>query len=173
MILLPINVFLFVDHFNMSYKEITFAQIICFNLGLIMFSSFAGRIFDHYKVVKATGIYFLSLAFYPALLLFALVVHSKSSVFIAFFIYGVAMSGVVQSWMLSSIKFSGDKDSSTFMGIHVTAVGIRSIIGPSIGVLIAKQLSMISVFAIAIGLFLTAGYLMFKLKLSPSLSKSI
>lgn len=164
MVLLPVNVFLFVNYFNMSYKEITFAQTVCFNVGLFSFSFLAGRIFDHYKVIKATGIYFLTLALYPALLLLALTLEMKICLYLAFFVFGIGMSGVFQSWTLSSIKFSGEKDSSTFMGVHVTSVGIRALIGPSIGMLIYNYSSMATVFVTATGFFLLAGYMMFRLK---------
>jgi MFS family permease len=133
MILLPTHVLLLTDHLHMDYREISFAKLVLFQLAMALCAPFAGRYFDRWGAVRTAAASFAALALYPIGLLAAFLTRRVEFVYGASIGYGVAMAGVNGAWSLGAMHFSGRKDSAAFMGVHVTAVGVRGALAPFIG----------------------------------------
>jgi len=163
MILLPTHVLLLTDHLHMDYREISFAKLVLFHVAVALASPWAGRFFDRWGAVRTASASFAALALYPLGLLAAFVTRGEAFVYAASACYGIAMAGVNGAWSLGAMHFSGRKDSSVFMGVHVTAVGVRGALGPMIGYAVGELFSLAVVCAAAVLLFLTASILMLRL----------
>jgi len=77
-------------------------------------------------------------------------------VFIAYFIFGVAMTAVNVSWNMSSIFFAGKEDASMYQSVHVTMTGIRGLIAPALGFALLRIFNITAVFVVAAGFLGTA-----------------
>ncbi len=163
MILLPTHVLLLTEHLHMDYREISFATLVLFHVAVALASPWAGRFFDRWGAVRTASASFVALALYPLGLLAAFLTRREEFVYIASASYGVAMAGVNGAWSLGAMHFSGRKDSAVFMGVHVTAVGVRGALGPFIGYAAGALFNLGAVCGAAAVLFLTASILMLRL----------
>jgi len=168
MMLTPVNVFLMVDHLRMSYGEISAAKLVVPNLMIALFSPLAGKIFDRFRAIRASGAAFLMIALYPLTLFFAVEFQSVMLTLLGFGFFGAAMAGVHQVWTLGPMHFSGGRDPAPFQGVHMTAGGIRSLFAPWIGHATYLLLGIGAVYLISTGLFFLASYMMFRLTRSVS-----
>ena len=58
---------------------------------------------------------------------------SVASIFVAYFIYGIAQSGSHLVWNLSGTLLSGSESSHTYSAVNILAVGIRGCLAPVLG----------------------------------------
>ncbi len=72
-------------------------------------------------------------------------------VFVAYFVFGIAMSAVNVAWNMSSIFFAGKEDASIYQSVHVTMTGIRGLIAPVLGFTLLKLFGLTAVFIVAAG----------------------
>lgn len=163
MILLPTHVLLLTDHLRMDYREISFAKLVLFQVAMAACAPFAGRFFDRWGAVRTAAAAFAALALYPMGLLAAFFTHRVEFVYAASICYGAAMAGVNGAWSLGAMHFSGRHDSAVFMGVHVTAVGVRGTLAPFIGYVAGMTFDLGTVCAAAVALFLAAAVLMLRL----------
>lgn len=163
MILLPNVVFLTVDVLGMDYLQISLAEIVTMNAAVALCAPLAGGLFDRWGAVRTAAVSFAILALFPATLLAGYLLESIPLVFVAFALNGVAMAGVFGTWQLGSMTFAGSKDASVFMGVHVTAVGVRGLLVPMIGYRITELFGLGVSLALAALLFLLASGLMARL----------
>ncbi|MFH1024315.1 MAG: MFS transporter, partial [Planctomycetota bacterium] len=163
MVVLPANVFLFVDVLKMSYSQASVAKLVVFQIAFALAAPAAGVLFDRWKTVRSAAISFTVLSLYPLALLAAWHFRSLALVYLAFVFFGVAMSAVAQNWSLGAMHFSGRQDASLFMGLHVTAVGVRGLFGPLIGYVVLRWFDLGAVYALSAAFFLIAAWSMWNL----------
>ncbi|MBN2081072.1 MFS transporter [bacterium] len=98
-------------------------------------------------------------------LLVALWSHGPiAAVYVGYFIFGIAMSGINVAWSLAPVAFAGNKDASGYSGAHVTLTGVRGMIGPLAGALVLKYMGFTPVLVISAMLFACASFCMFLLR---------
>ncbi|MBI5367967.1 MAG: MFS transporter [Planctomycetes bacterium] len=163
MIQLPVGVLLLVDHFRLDYAEFSLARQVLFMGTVALASPLGGRLLERYQTIRASGIFFTALAAYPLTLLLAWELESTALVYLGYALFGLAMAGVGASWSLGAIYFARGRDSSDFMGVHVTCVGVRGLIGPYLGYALYEVFGFAAAYGVAAALFLLAGFLMFRL----------
>jgi len=81
---------------------------------------------------------------------------------IAFLLQGIAMSGIIVAWSLSSLTFAGEEDGALYQGIHVTLTGMRGMLGPLIGWVVKSWFGWYAAFLLSTALLLLAGWLMLR-----------
>lgn len=163
MMLLPVNVLLLVDHFQLDYAQFSFARQVLFMGLLALFSPLGGRLLERYQTIRAAGGSFVCCSLHPLLVALAYVTHQTWLVYLSFAVFGVAMAGVIAAWNLGAIYFAGRRDSSDFMGVHVTCVGARGLMAPFLGYSLSQLLDLPAAYLTSSALFLLAGILMFRL----------
>jgi hypothetical protein len=70
------------------------------------------------------------------------------------------MTGVNIAWTMRPILFAGRRDAAQYMGVHVTMVGIRGLIGNPLGFFLLQTAGSRVAFSVASALFLAASGLM-------------
>ena len=86
------------------------------------------------------------------------------AVYVGYFVFGIAMSGINVAWSLAPVAFAGSKDASSYSGAHVTLTGVRGMVGPLAGALVLKYLGFAPVLIISATLFSCASVGMFLLR---------
>jgi hypothetical protein len=84
-------------------------------------------------------------------------------VYVAFALYGLAMAGVNIGWTMGPIYFAGSRDAARYMGVHVTMVGIRGLVGNPVGLLLLETVGSRGAFLVAGGCFAAAAVLAWRL----------
>jgi MFS family permease len=163
--LVPVSVFLFADQdqLNLSYTHNSLSRILVFQVVIALLSPFTGHLLDRWRAPRTSAWAFTLLGIYPLLLFATWWFKSIELVYVSCAWFGLAMAGVNTAWNLGAMQFSGKEDASVFMGIHVSAVGVRGICAPVIGHTIAQYLGLGTTFLVASSLFFLAGFLMFRL----------
>jgi len=167
MVVLPAIPKLLVVELNLSYTIISLARIGMAQIGLILLSPMLGLVFDKMTPQRFTGLSFIILSLYSLLLglvLFLPPVLQLPCVLLAFFIFSLGMTGVNVSWNVSSIHFAGERDASTYQGVHITLTAIRGCVAPLLGYLIMETISLVGNFFFSFFLLLIAAWGMFRLK---------
>ena len=108
--------------------------------------------------------FFAVLALYPICLYFAYALKSTDLVYAGFAIFGIGMAGVNSAWNLGAIEFAGRKDASLFMGVHLTAVGVRGLFVPMIGYAVTALFNLGTVYLTASVLFALAALSMHRVR---------
>lgn len=128
-----------------------------------------GRVHGAGNPTKFCGYLFLSLVFYPLLMLsikyFGIdnhLVSPETLLYITYFFFGIAMSGVVLSWNLSSIYYAPHSQVANYQAVHITLTGVRGLFAPFIGYLLLKLISIEATFIVSSFFFLLAGVMMMK-----------
>jgi len=158
-----------VDGLHLEYTPISFAKGLIFHSALIMFTPISGKMLGTNNPTKFSGYMFLVLIFFPLLLLaaeFFPIWHIYDStvniLYVAFFLFGAAMSGVTIAWNLSSIYYAPHNQVSNYQAVHVTLTGVRGLFSPLLGYLIMKIFSIEINLMVSSVLFGIAGFLMLK-----------
>ena len=133
MIIQPVNVFLLIDDLQMSYGLYSLCTQILFQIIIAVTSRASGRLLDRIGAMRVAALSFTALVLHAGTLLLASVFHSIPLAFVAFGLFGVAMSGVNGAWSLGAMRFAGDRDAAAYMGAHVACVGFRGFFGPTLG----------------------------------------
>jgi MFS family permease len=152
-----------VEGLGLSYSQISVGQLALMRLGGAVALPLMGRIHDRLNPAAFCARVFFALAFFPLLLSLCLWLPASLRLvpcYLAFFLQGVAMSGVAVAWSMSSLVFAGDEDGALYQGIHVTLTGFRGLLGPLLGLLIMSTLGWTAAFWIAGGLLFLAAFLM-------------
>jgi MFS family permease len=120
-----------------------------------------GWLMDRWDAVRLSVIGFAILIVFGGVLVLS---RTIGHVYAAFSIYGLAMGAVNIAWTMGPILFARDRDAASYMGVHVTMVGIRGLIGNPIGLLILETAGSRAAFGVATGLFVVATVLMMDLR---------
>jgi hypothetical protein len=153
----------FDDVLHMRYDEISVSRTIASGLCVILLSYPIGRLMDKTNPIKFCAIVFAVLAFYPLLIV---LLPNQLGVLLGFIAFGIGMVGINLAWNLSSIYFAGKSEVSTYMGAHVTLVGIRGTFGPLISLLVMNYIDVSAAFYVSAMFFAVASVQMARLHLS-------
>ncbi len=139
------------DQLNFEYDVLLGARGI-FSFFMVIATLSMGRFLDRRGPADLASRCFVLLVIY-ALILFS--IQSPWQLFLAEAVFGTAMAGVHVAWNLGPITFAPNASSATsYMLIHVAAVGVRAIFGHSLGgILVETTGEPRIVFAVAVVLF--------------------
>lgn len=161
-----IPVFL-VDGLQLAYTPISLAKGLIYHSALIIFTPVSGKFLGMNNPTKFSGYMFLLLILFPLVLLAAkyfplwgIYGSTEDILFLSFFIFGTAMSGVTIAWNISSIYYAPHNEVSNYQAVHVTLTGVRGIFSPVLGYLIMQIFSLEAALILASLLFSAAGILM-------------
>ncbi len=160
----PVLPLFLVDMLKLSYTGNFIAKGIISQLPMLFLSPYLGKWHDKLHPFRFISYSFGILALFPALIICSALtlkwhLLSVALVYLAFTVFGVAMTGVNIAWNMGSIYFAGKEDASMYQGVHVTLTGIRGILAPLLGLLLLKTTGMISVFVVAFCFLITASVL--------------
>lgn len=168
MMLQPVIPIFLVERLHVDYSQASNARGLIFYSMMFLFSPIFGRLLDRSDPVKISMFAFLLLSLFPVALMLSGTVHA---VYLAFMIYGVAMSAVNIAWTMGPIHFAGKSDSAAYMGAHVALVGVRGLIGGPLGILIYRLSGTPNAtFVCASALFVTGSLVMLGLDRKPEFS---
>ncbi len=160
MLIQPVIPIFLVDEIKVEYSQAAIARGLIFWGMISLASPFFGRMLDRWNAVRVSIAGFALLAVFPLGLAMS---RSLPMVYAAFLVFGLAMAAINISWTMGPILFAGRKDAATYMGVHVTMVGIRGLIGNPLGLLILETAGSRAAFITASALFATATWLMVRL----------
>lgn len=173
LMLQPIIPIFLVDNIGANYSQIATARSVINPLIFITLSPLFGRFLDKANPFQFSAFFYICLTTFPLMLFLS---YSMITVYLAYVLFGIAMTGIHLVWNLGAIYFSGDRDSSAYMGVHSAMAGLRGIIAPSIGYLSMTFFSIRISFLISIGFISLAAIRAIimhqKLKHDPKFMKS-
>ncbi len=160
MIIQPVIPIYFTGSLQIKYSDLMIAFCICKALGFVFTTPFWNTLLKRISHAMFVVLVLLGFALFSFLLVFSsLTLHS---IFLAYFIYGVAQAGSHLIWHLSGPLFSGEESSSRYSGVNIVMVGVRGLIGPVIGWCLMQTIQPLSIFVMSMGLSLVgAGYYFF------------
>lgn len=158
-----------VQTLKLDYAPISIAKGLVFYTATILFTPVMGKIHGTGNPTKFCGYLFLSLIFYPLLMLsikyFGIdnnFISPEILLYITFFFFGISMSGVTMSWNLSSIYYAPNLQVANYQAVHITLTGVRGLFAPFIGYLLLKLISIEATFIVSSLFFLLAGVMMMR-----------
>ena len=169
MVLSPVIPVFLVDDLQLSYAPISLARGLIFNTALILFTPLMGKYHGTGNPTKFCAYVFSILALFPLLLVsskhfgfFGMLDQTDITVYISFFVFGFAMSGVTIAWALSSIFYAPANEVSNYQAVHITLTGVRGIFSPALGYAVMRIFEIEYTFYLSAFLFLIGGILMWK-----------
>lgn len=169
MMMQPVIPIFLVDTIHVQYHQVGIARGVLYFTMMALFSPLAGRLLDRWNAVSVAAIGFAVLATFPFAMMMS---HSIHSVYGAFTLYGIGMAGANMAWTMGPILFAGKRDAATYMGVHVTMVGIRGLLGNPLGLLLLQTIGARATFGICSALFATSVIYMWRLRrdMAPTLA---
>ena len=143
-----------------SYNEWTWAQGAALPVATVVGTIPAGRLVDRVGAVRTTAFAYALLTAFFALLPFA---TTFGHVVAAFVLWGFAMAGIGIVWNLGPLAFAAEGEGRKYAAAHVALVGVRSVIGPPLGLLIAETVALRATFVVSACLIATAGVICWRL----------
>ncbi|HRJ04468.1 MAG TPA: MFS transporter [Ignavibacteria bacterium] len=169
MVLSPVIPVFLVDDLKLSYSPISFARGLIFHSALIIFTPLMGRFHGIGNPTRFCGYIFSFLALFPLILVSAkhfvslgLLTDTNLVVYISFFVFGFAMSGVTIAWALSSIYYAPKNEVSNYQAVHITLTGVRGVFSPALGYAVMMIFDIEYSFYLSAFLFLLGGIMMWK-----------
>lgn len=152
----PIIPIYLVDKLHLSYTSNFLAKGILSQLGMLLLSPLIGKLHDNMHPFKFISRSFGLLMAFPLLLVISALWQGERImpviiVFVAYLIFGIAMTAVNMAWNMGSIVFAGKEDASIYQSVHVTMTGIRGLVAPVLGFSLLKISGITSVFLVAAG----------------------
>lgn len=169
MVLSPVLPIYLVDNLKMNYAPISLAKGFVFHSALILFTPLMGRFHGTGNPTKFCGYVFSILALFPLMMISAgylssagIIPDMNITVYISFFIFGFAMSGVTIAWALSSIFYAPKNEVSNYQAVHITLTGVRGLFSPALGYAVMRLLEIEYTFYLSSFLFLFGGFMMYR-----------
>jgi hypothetical protein len=160
MLIQPALPLIAVDWLGVNYMEMAAAVSVAKGLGFALSSPLWARWFERVSILRVSSIVFLSVAFFPLLL--ALSPLNLVWFYVAYFWYGVGQGGSHLVWNMSGPVFAGKEDSSRYTGVNVVLAGLRGVVGPGLGSLMAVGWGPIQVLCIGSALCFYSGVRLFR-----------
>ncbi len=160
MMMQPVIPIFLVDTIHVQYHQVGVARGVIYFTFMALFSPLAGRLLDRWNAVRVAALGFAMLATFPFAMMLC---HDVRHVYIAFALYGVGMAGANMAWTMGPILFAGKRDAAGYMGVHVTMVGIRGLLGNPLGLLLLQTIGARSTFGICSALFAVSVLYMWRL----------
>lgn len=132
-----------VDELGVSYTEFGIARGAIFWVFMIATSPIAGRLGDRLGILRVAGIGFLILGLFPLALW---LLPTTLGMFVGYAIFGVAMGCVNIGWNLGPIAMARGRDPVPYLNAHVAAVGIRAMVGMTLGTVLHDHFGTTPVF---------------------------
>jgi predicted MFS family arabinose efflux permease len=134
---------------------------------MLLLSPLIGRLHDRQHPFRFISASFGLLMAFPVLIVISslwqgMPVVPVVIVFLAYTIFGIAMTGVNIAWNMGSIYYAGDQDASIYQSVHVTLTGIRGLIAPALGYALLKIFGLTAVFVVAAGFLCTASVISYR-----------
>lgn len=148
MIIQPVIPIFFSEVLRLSYLDLMVAYSICKGLGFVASSGLWSRFLSIGTVGRFNATVLLGFAIFPMLLILG--VRGDLWIYLAFLVYGIAQAGSHLIWHLSGPLFAKEENSARYSGVNIVMVGVRGLIGPPLGGLLAMLLGPISVFMFSI-----------------------
>jgi predicted MFS family arabinose efflux permease len=160
MMMQPVIPLFLVDVIKIQYAQAGVARGLVFWGAMALSSPVFGRLLDRWNAVRLAAVAFVILSVFPLTLAFS---HSVHTVYAAFLVFGVGMSAGSIAWTMGPILFARDRDAATYMGVHVTMVGIRGLVGNPVGLTLLQTIGARATFVVSSILFLVGAYYMARL----------
>lgn len=129
----------FLSSLQISYIELFVSIGVLKGLGFILTSSLWASAMRRFPLPVVSAAAFCGFVLFLSMLLLAMI--DPRFVLIAYGVYGIAQAGSHLVWNLSGPIFSGKETSFQFSSVNILAIGVRGMIGPPLGGLIAQFLS--------------------------------
>ena len=130
-VLLPL---LLTKKLQMNYATIANSTRVVWQVCVMLMSLPAGWLLDRIGAARISGLSFALLAFYPLTLAMA---GDALMVGVASGIFGVALAGVNQGWMLGPVALAPRPEMvPQYVAIHTTLVGFRGVVFQSAGLVL-------------------------------------
>lgn len=159
MIIQPVIPIFFAKTLNISYKDLMIAFCVCKGLGFVFTSTFWSRSMHFLTIGKFMSLVFIGFSAFSIFVICG--IYNHVWIYIAYFVYGVAQAGSHLIWHLSGPIFADNEDSSRFSGVNIITVGIRGIVGPPIGAILAASFGPVSTIGASAIICLCATLVMF------------
>jgi MFS family permease len=165
--MMPIIPIYMVDKLQLSYTSNFLAKGILSQIGMLFLSPLLGRLHDRMHPFRYIGFSFSLLMLFPLLFVLSSIWAGESAVavvlvFVAYTIFGLAMTGVNMAWNMSSIFFAGTQDAAMYQSVHITLTGVRGLIAPILGFTLLRVLNIEAVFLVAAGFLALAAMMSFR-----------
>jgi hypothetical protein len=169
MVISPVIPVFLVDDLKLSYSPISFAKGLIFHTALILVTPLMGRYHGTGNPTKFCAYVFSILALFPLVLVSAkyfaaigFITNTEITVYISYFIFGFAMSGVTIAWTLSSIFYAPKSEVSNYQAVHITLTGVRGVFSPALGYAVMKIFEIEYSFYLSAFLFMLGGIMMWR-----------
>ena len=147
---------------NMTYEQYADTTQVAQQTAMVLMILPMGWVLDRFGAARTCCVSFAALAIFPLLLTVSV---QPMHVGYAFILYGVAMAGVHQGWMLGPVSLAPSPEKvSQYVAIHATLVGIRGVLFQGLGMLVYKLTGDFTVsFLIAAAAFAAGSWQMWRL----------
>lgn len=128
---------LYITHMDVTFTDLFVAMTALKGIGYVSTSHIWSNRLDRNSANRLSMAVFLAFGLFLFVLLFAK--FSIATIFIAYFIYGIAQAGSHLVWNLSGVLFSGAQSSSLYSSVNILCVGLRGMIAPPLGGLVSDS----------------------------------
>jgi predicted MFS family arabinose efflux permease len=150
----PLLIIFVVNDLKLDYSAAATALGLIGQLGVLALSPVVGRLFERARPCAMLGGSVLLLVAFPVMLFFA---HGTALLYAAYVVRGVAMSGILMVWNLGPIHYARERDSTNYMGVHLTLTGVRGLFAPLLGMGCYYLLGIRGAFLVSAAIFVAAG----------------
>jgi MFS family permease len=159
--------FLTCDKLDLKYTEFAVSTQVAYNLVMLATMVPAGWLMDRFGPIRVTAWSFLMVTLYPVGLMF---VNGEATLTLVVIYNALAMAGIQLAGTLAPITLArAAADAPTYVGIHLTLVGPRAILGNLAAVALYNRTDRIELpLALAAILFIGGAIMMFRLRLRPT-----
>ncbi|MCC7509809.1 MAG: hypothetical protein IT464_10575 [Planctomycetes bacterium] len=165
MMMMPAIPVLFANYLQADYGEFTRATVVTMQLTLMVMAPVVAWLSIGRRVTLVTAAAFSSLAVFPVMMMVAAYTRDVTFAYLAFVVFGLAMSGVHFVWNLGALAFARQTNSLAYTSTHAAMVGLRALVGFPLGYLLMKvfENTLLPVFVTASCLLLIATVVVLRL----------
>lgn len=163
----PVIPIYLVDVLDLSYTANFLSKGILSQAGMLFLSPALGKLHDRLHPFRFISLSFGTLMFFPLLIIISSLFAGNQTistilVFVAYAIFGLAMTGINIAWNMSSIFFAGKEDAAMYQSVHVTMTGVRGLIAPVLGLGLMHFFGYQVVFVVAAGFLASAAVISYR-----------
>jgi MFS family permease len=165
MMLMPAIPVLFATYLDSDYAQFSQATVVTLQMTLMIMAPAVAYLSAGRRVTRVTAGAFALLALFPAALAVTAFTRDVTFAYVAFVIFGLAMSGVRFVWNLGALAFAPPGKALAYTSTHAAMVGMRALIGFPLGYLMMRVFddTLMPVFGTAAGLLLVATVIVMRL----------
>ena len=165
MMLMPAVPVLFANYLEADYAQFSQATVVTMQLTLMFMAPVVAWLSSGRRVTLVTAAGFSTLALFPALLGVTAWTRDLTFAYVAFVVFGLAMSAVHYVWNLGALAFARRGNALAYTSTHAAMVGLRALVGFPLGYAMMRLFptTLYPVFGVAAGMLLIATTIMLKL----------